>query len=114
MFIFSGASFAKDNTIYVNNGHPQFTIKLDSNRTTGYSWSLKNYDKKMILLVSHTYIKPNTKLIGAPGYEKWIFQANPAFMKGTKNTTISLSYARPWEHGKSIKTVVYKIVSEKH
>lgn len=111
-FLVSGVSFAKSNIIYIHHDQPQFTITLDSNRTTGYSWSLKSYDKKLISLVSHEYIPPNSKLIGAPGYEKWVFQANPIFLNGSKIAMVSLDYARPWEHGKSIKTVVYKVVSK--
>lgn len=106
-------ALAKSNTIYVDRGHSQFTIKLDSNRTTGYSWTLKSYDKKFISQVSHKYIAPNTKLIGAPGYETWVFQASPNFLKGSKITEVTLEYARPWEHGKSIKTAIYKVVPKK-
>lgn len=112
MFFINGIALAKSNTIYVDRDQSQFTIKLDSNRTTGYSWSLKSYDKKFISLVSHEYIPPNTKLIGAPGYETWVFQATPNFFHASKMTQISLNYARSWEHGKSIKTAVYKIVKK--
>jgi len=113
MLLLTDVAFAKTSTVYVNPNQPQFTIKLDSNRTTGYSWSLKNYDKKLISLVSHAYIAPNSKLIGAPGYETWVFKANPSFLSGSKSTKVTLDYARPWEHGMSVKTAVYKIVSKK-
>ncbi len=113
LLLLSGASFAKTNTIYVHQDQPKFTIKLESNRTTGYSWSLKNYDHKLLSLESHTYIPPHTSLIGAPGNEQWIFQASPHFFKNSKTTKISLSYARPWEHGKSLKTVEYEVIPKK-
>src|SRR4029079_2586036 len=106
-------ALAKSNTIYVDRDHSQFTIQLDSNRTTGYSWSIKSYDKKFISEVSHEYIPSNTKLIGASGYEKWVFQASSNFWKGSESTRVTLEYARPWEHGKSIKTTVYKVVPKK-
>jgi inhibitor of cysteine peptidase len=114
MFFVNGVVLAKNNTVYVNRDHSQFTIRLDSNPTTGYTWSLKSYDKKFISLVSHEYIPPNSKLIGAPGYETWVFQANPNFLSRSQITMISLEYARPWEHGKNIRAIVYKVVSKKN
>lgn len=106
----SGNLFANNQVIHVNQHKPQFSITLDANHTTGYAWSLKHYDKKLISLVNHKYIRPHSTLIGAPGYEKWTFEAKPSFFKHSTTTIVSLDYARSWEHGKSIKTAVYKIM----
>ena len=112
LLLFGEASFAKNTLIYVGQDQPKFTITLDSNRTTGYAWVLKKYDDSLLSLISHQYIPPSSTKIGAPGYEEWIFQARPSFFQGSKTAIVSLDYARPWEH-KSVKTIVYKIVSRK-
>ncbi|MGH2600992.1 MAG: protease inhibitor I42 family protein [Dehalococcoidia bacterium] len=72
----------------------QFAIVLNSNRTTGFSWSLSEdfLDQAVVELVSHQYVPAQTGLLGAGGKECWIFQADSP---GT--VTITLNYARPWE-----------------
>ncbi len=95
--------FTDPNTpIIVEQSNPTFTITLKSNPTTGYSWSLKDkgYDEKLISLVSHKFYPPTNKtLVGAPGYEEWIFKVNPSSFTAsqTTKTTIALVYIRPWE-----------------
>lgn len=113
LIFFSGALSAKSNAIIVKPTQPQFTIKLNANHTTGYTWSITQYDKKAISLVSHQYITSNSRLMGAPGYDEWTFKANPIFFKGAKASTITLLYARSWEPTVNSKTVVYKIIPEK-
>lgn len=103
-------AFAKSNTIHLHKSQPKFIITLESNRTTGYSWSLKDYDNKLIRLINHGYLKPNSNLIGAPGHDQWVFQGNPEFFTNAKPIVLTLNYARSWEHGKNIKTVTYKII----
>jgi inhibitor of cysteine peptidase len=98
--------------IIVEQSNPTFTITLESNPTTGYSWSLKDkgYDEKLISLVNHKFYPPTNKtLVGAPGYEEWIFKVNPSSFTAsqtttsqtttsqTTKTTIALVYIRPWE-----------------
>ncbi len=74
----------------------EFTIRLDSNPTTGYSWQLAEpYDESIVRLLEAEYIPSTTKRVGAGGEEKWTFQA---LKKGTAK--ISLKYARPWEINK--------------
>ena len=71
----------------------EFTITLDSNRTTGYEWQLaKPLDENIVRLAKPEYIPASTKLCGAPGKEVWKFKA----IKPGK-TTIYFKYIRPWE-----------------
>lgn len=88
-------------SIVVEQSNPTFSITLKSNPSTGYSWSLKSYDEKLISLVSHKFYPPtNKRLVGAPGYEEWIFKVNPSSFTAsqtTKATNIALVYIRPWE-----------------
>jgi inhibitor of cysteine peptidase len=87
---FSPSAFAvepvKDNTytesntaIAISVDQPEFTIKLKSNPTTGYSWFLRDYNAALIESVSHAFQAPtDKKLMGAPGFEVWKFKVKPA------------------------------------
>lgn len=95
-----------NNTIYtedkpnitVTKTSPEFTIKLKSNPTTGYSWVLRAYNANLILPVKHFFQRPsNQKLMGAGGYELWTFRVKPAGFVAPQQTTIRMIYARPWE-----------------
>jgi predicted secreted protein len=76
-----------------------FTLKLKSNRTTGYEWVIKDYDPQLLTLISHHYEVTNKdkQLVGAPGIEEWTFRINPNARIAPRMTQISLVYARPWE-----------------
>jgi len=69
-------------------------ITLKSNVSTGYSWDLdaNQLDPNIIIKVSDQYYQGESDLIGAPGYEEWIFKA-----QAIGETTIKLDYKRPWE-----------------
>ena len=111
--IFSGMIFA--NNIYtesklnitVSANSPQFMIKLKSNPTTGYSWFLRKYDASLITPLEHHYVKPDTKLIGAPGYETWTFKMKPAAFTVPHQTSIHLIYARPWQSDEKATQMVF-------
>ena len=84
-------------SIIVKSSAPNFVIVLSSNPTTGYSWALKNYDSDLIKPVSRKYYPPQTKLLGAGGYEKWVFTVKPAGFAVPQITNLTLVYSRPWE-----------------
>ncbi len=70
-------------------------VTLDSNASTGYSWSLaQNSDGSVLNKTGNQYIAPQTTLVGASGKEEWTFKA---LKKG--NSTISMEYKRSWETG---------------
>lgn len=83
--------------IVVKASDPNFVITLSSNPTTGYSWSLKSYDNDLIKPISRKYYPPQTKLLGAGGYEKWFFAVKPAGFIVPQITNVTLIYSRPWE-----------------
>ncbi|HVW66619.1 MAG TPA: protease inhibitor I42 family protein [Candidatus Peribacteraceae bacterium] len=68
-----------------------FTITLDSNPTTGFSWT-PSYDKTMFALDSSTYIAPNSSALGAGGQAQFTFHA---LKSGTAD--ITFAYSRSWE-----------------
>ena len=70
----------------------EFTIKLESNPTTGYTWQ-PVFDEHAIKLISSDFI-PINKQMGASGIEKFIFKALKL-----GSTKIKMSYKRSWEKG---------------
>ena len=81
-------------------------VTLESNATTGYSWTLaQNSDESVLKETGHEYIAPQTTLIGAGGNEEWTFKA---LKKGT--STISMGYSRPWESIPPVETFDLTVV----
>lgn len=70
-----------------------FTISLQSNRSTGYQWELDGQlDEKIVKKVSSTYNEQPGGEPGAGGVEVWRFEG---VGKGT--TDIKMKYVRPSE-----------------
>jgi len=67
-----------------------FTVKLDENPTTGYSWNMTVGDG--LKVVSDRYVANKTGLIGSGGYHVWTIQATKAGTYQIKGV-----YKRPWE-----------------
>jgi inhibitor of cysteine peptidase len=85
-----------------------FTVTLDENITTGYSWSYTIDNKNVIQFDSDSTSVPKTDAAGAGGTHTWNFKA---VGKGT--VTIVFDYKRPWEKDKRpIDTKVYTITVE--
>jgi len=98
--------------ILVKKSEPIFTITLQSNPTTGYSWALKGYDPKIIVpLKRKFYPATNHKLLGAPGYEKWVFKIKPEGFTVPQLTSITLIYFRPWDD-QGIQAINFRVVTK--
>lgn len=70
-----------------------FTITLESNKTTGFGWDIATpIDENIIKFISCEYIAADTGLVGSGGREIWSFRA---VCPG--KTNISFKYIRPWE-----------------
>lgn len=73
-----------------------FTITLDSNPTTGYSWKLGGaLNSKILKSEGGKYISPaqtDPPMVGKGGQEVWTFKA-----VGPGKQTVTLMYVRPWE-----------------
>ena len=70
-----------------------FSVRLDANATTGYTWRLaKPLDPKLIHLLASDYEANPGTMMGVGGFEVWTFDAIEAGA-----TTISFEYIRPWE-----------------
>jgi inhibitor of cysteine peptidase len=89
-----------------------FSVALDSNATTGFSWTeqAKIADENILKQTGHKYIAPRQNddkpVAGMAGIEEWTFNANQV---GT--TTATLSYSRPWQGGeKDVRTFVLTVI----
>ncbi len=79
-------------TVEINVGE-QFSVTLEANPSTGYSWEAMDLDPAMLEQVGEPEFKgSNPGLIGSGGSLKLTFTASQA---GT--TTLTLVYHRPWE-----------------
>jgi len=84
-----------DKQLQVKAGE-QFTITLESNRTTGYSWHLAEpLDETIVTLIGSEYVRPDKVKPGAGGREIWTFKA---VEEG--KTVINFKYIRSWEKDK--------------
>ena len=101
---------ASDQSLNVDPSATTFIINLPSNPTTGYKWSVVNYDKNLLTLSGTKYKAAKIGLIGSGGQTFYTFTLN----KGKSypaQTILSFQYARPWEQNEgSVKniTVTFK------
>jgi len=70
----------------------KFTITLEGNPTTGYSWEVSEFDQAVVELVGEPDYKTDSKMIGSGGVYTFTFKAAAA---GTTN--LKLIYHRSWE-----------------
>ena len=71
----------------------EFTVRLDSNRTTGYQWRpAAPLDEHIVKAVKCEYVPFEGALPGGGGEEIWTFLA-----VGKGSTEITMEYIRPWE-----------------
>ena len=78
-----------------------FTLSLDSNPSTGYTWTA-HFDGQLLELVD-TRFEPSSDLLGAPGVETFEFRA----VQGG-DTVVTLVYERTWEEG-YLQKAVYRV-----
>jgi inhibitor of cysteine peptidase len=107
LFLSLGGLAYADNTMMLNidTNQKKFLITLASNPTTGFQWTVINYDQTFLQLTAKQYIAPHTSLMGAGGRMQFGFKLIAGKTYPTK-TTIVFKYSRPWEPEKGIlKTV---------
>jgi len=85
----------------------EFTVTIESNPTTGYSWQLaKPLDEKIIKLVANRYDAPGRGgRVGQGGREVWTFKAVAA-----GKTVVEMKYVRVWEKDKPpVRVACYNV-----
>ncbi|MFI4919145.1 MAG: protease inhibitor I42 family protein [Legionellales bacterium] len=73
-----------------------FIVTLAANPTTGYQWSVVQFDKKLLTLSSSHYQKSETHLIGAGGNMLFTFSLRKGKSYPAKSDMV-FKYARSWE-----------------
>lgn len=103
-------TYTSEDTLIRASVGVEFTIILDSNPTTGYSWDFSSPpDERIIKLIDDTFQPPITRLKGAGGKQLWTFSP-----MGEGETTISLKYVRPWEKDTPpVRTKTFTVIVEK-
>jgi predicted secreted protein len=90
-YIIDGERLEAKNIIQAKLNKP-FNITLDSNPTTGYSWTV-DFDYHFLMGGNESYSKSQPELIGSGGQQ--IFTFTPIH---NGQTIISAVYKRPWEN----------------
>lgn len=71
----------------------QFTVVLESNASTGFSWELERpLDSGVVTKVENVYVEQDTDVVGAPGRQEITFEA-----VGDGSTFIQLWYIRVFD-----------------
>ena len=93
--------------IVMTEENKEFTVRLSSNRTTGFQWRPADpIDERVIKLVRSDYVPfEKGNIVGAGGEEIWTFLA---VAKG--EAEITMEYVRPWEKNQAgLKTATIKV-----
>lgn len=113
----AGADSAKqqytdpDKSIVLGKDNPEFTIKLASNPTTGYSWMIKGYKMGLVTVVGHKFQPPISQLVGAGGVDVWTFKLAPEAFNAPHVLKIKMLYARPWDVSDNNKEQEFTVVT---
>ena len=81
----------------------RFVVKLTSNPTTGYQWSVKD-TAPVVRFISSSYQAPAGGGVGAPGEQVLTFE-------GVKDGTgdVALAYERPFAPGEPGKSLTFSV-----
>lgn len=90
-YVIKGEKLEVENVIQAKLNQP-FNISLDSNPTTGYSWTV-NFDSHFLKEENESYRRSQPELIGSGGQQ--VFTFTPISIG---KTTLSAVYKRPWEN----------------
>lgn len=81
-----------------------FSIVLEGNPTTGYSWQVESADDSVVSAAEPEYVS-ESDLIGAGGIFTFTFTA-----AGPGETQVHLVYVRPWEQVTPIQTFTLSVI----
>lgn len=105
LFMTTCVGASKPMVVEVDTSEPQFRVCLPGNPTTGYQWSVIQYDKTKFELIAHDYIAPKTSRVGAGGQAVFTFSLKKSASYPQK-THMIFRYARAWEPNSATKTAV--------
>lgn len=82
-----------------------FTVSLESNQSTGYSWSLGMIsDNSQVVVAGMDYDLPENSQTGQGGAEVWHLKA-----VAPGNVKLMFYYSRSWEKEAPAKTITYNV-----
>ena len=86
----------------------ELMLKLESNRSTGYSWSLTESENPILTSLGKPTYKISSALPGVGGFETWKLRATKVGRE-----TLKFEYRRPWEKNVSpAKTVLFNVTAQ--
>lgn len=91
--------------------NPRFTIRLESNPTTGYRWFVKSYPSAFIVPVKHRVEKPTSNLAGAPTHEIFTFKVKPAAFTIPQELAVRFIYTRPFEQSHNNQSKNFRVMT---
>lgn len=100
-----------DKIIKVTALSPIVKVRLTSNPSTGYQWSLVKYNSVLMLPPSSYYVSAKTSMVGAAGYTVWKFQFRKSAFSHPQKTQVILEYKRPWEKVEGRKQIINLVIS---
>ncbi|MDP3268670.1 MAG: protease inhibitor I42 family protein [Legionella sp.] len=111
LLLFSLLIHAENNMVMnINTKQSGFVVSLAANPTTGYQWTVMEYDTSLLNLTTSRYVPSNSRLMGAGGKMLFTFK----LVRGKSypvSTNIMFKYARPWEADRgTMKTVTIKFM----
>lgn len=98
-------------TIMVTANQPQFTLFLNSNPSTGYSWFIEDYPSNLVESINSYYVSQDTKRMGAGGMQKWTFNLKPAAFDAPRKLVFKFIYARKWDINNTAKEEVFYVAT---
>lgn len=100
------ANASNSDEVIINPYQEQFIITLAANPTTGFEWTLQNYDHGLFKLIASHYVASATNRIGAGGQMQFSFILLPNKVY-PKTAVISFKYARSWDiKSATVKNIV--------
>lgn len=98
-------TYTETNSEIVASVGENFTISLESNQSTGYSWSVGMVsDNAQVVIAGMDYDLPEGSITGQGGAEVWHLKAvAPGSVK------LLFYYARSWEKDAPAKTVTFNV-----
>ncbi len=94
-----------EQVVNANMKNGSFSVVLPANPTTGFQWSVVQYDTNLLTLDSSNFEKPHTNLIGAGGQMHYTFKLIPG-KKYPGSTIIQFKYSRAWEPQSAVMKTV--------
>lgn len=107
--LFILVSCTKKDTLTISTKQESFIVTLSANPTTGFLWSIIDYDKNIFELINQQYIASKVGLIGAGGNASFTFKIKKQ-SKYPSSSIIKFKYSRSWEPNSAISKEIKVLI----